>query len=238
METFALDVDPDLARDDILNAPAGLAALVAAGSQSQTALATTVVAPAPARKRGRPRDPEADGRILAAAAELILVHGFDNMTVDDVASRAKVGKATVYRRWARKDDLALAAMQQLYSTQMPVPDCGNLREDLRQSYLGALAFANSPEGAAYFRMSIGESMRDQRITALYRDAVEGAESASREIFERAIARGEIRSGPAIGYAIEWLAGILTIRTVIDRRPLAVEEIDAMVDFTLHGLGAR
>ena len=61
------------------------------------------------RKRGRPRDPEADGRILAAASALILVRGFDSMTVDEVASTAGVGKATVYRRWARKEDLAVAA---------------------------------------------------------------------------------------------------------------------------------
>lgn len=47
------------------------------------------------RKRGRPRDPQADVRILGAACTLILERGFDTMTVDDVASMAGVGKATV-----------------------------------------------------------------------------------------------------------------------------------------------
>ena len=73
------------------------------------------------RKRGRPRDPEADGRILAAASALILMRGFESMTVDEVASNAGVGKATVYRRWSRKEDLAVAAMEQLYRDE--VPDC-------------------------------------------------------------------------------------------------------------------
>ena len=63
-------------------------------------------APEARRKRGRPRDPEADGRILAAASSLILRRGFDNMTVDEVASTAGVGKATVYRRWARKEEVS------------------------------------------------------------------------------------------------------------------------------------
>ena len=53
-------------------------------------------------------------RITAAAAELMLQRGFDRTTVDDVASRAGVGKATVYRRWPSKEDLAVAAMETLY----------------------------------------------------------------------------------------------------------------------------
>ena len=79
-----------------------------------------VATPQVRRKRGRPRDPEADGRILAAASSLILLRGFDSMTVDEVATNAGVGKATVYRRWARKEDLAVAAMEQLYRDEMPV----------------------------------------------------------------------------------------------------------------------
>ena len=48
--------------------------------------------PAPPRRtRGRPRDPEADGRILAAASALILMRGFESMTVDEVASNLEAG---------------------------------------------------------------------------------------------------------------------------------------------------
>ncbi len=82
------------------------------------------------RKRGRPRDPEADARILAAASSLILLRGYESMTVDEVASSAGVGKATVYRRWSRKEDLAVAAMEQLYRDEMPPPDTGSIRGDL------------------------------------------------------------------------------------------------------------
>ncbi|MGZ4459813.1 MAG: helix-turn-helix domain-containing protein [Nocardioidaceae bacterium] len=51
--------------------------------------------PSVRRGRGRPRDPAVDQRITAAAAELMLLRGFDNTTVDDVAAKAGVGKATV-----------------------------------------------------------------------------------------------------------------------------------------------
>ena len=153
------------------------------------------VAPEPVpvrRKRGRPRDPEADRRILDAAAALILAHGFDNMTVDDVAARAHVGKATVYRRWAKKEDLAVAAMGQLYDAQMPTPDTGSIEGDLREAFAKVLAFANSEQGSAYIRTCIAESVRDPRIAALYRAANDRAEDSARMMFQRAIARGEVR----------------------------------------------
>ena len=138
------------------------------------------VAPEPVpvrRKRGRPRDPEADGRILDAAAALILVHGFDNMTVDDVASRAHVGKATVYRRWAKKEDLAVAAMGQLYDAQMPTPDTGSIEGDLREAFARVLAFANSEQGVGlhpHLHRRVGTRPADRR-------ALPGRQQPGREL---------------------------------------------------------
>jgi AcrR family transcriptional regulator len=189
------------------------------------------------RKRGRPRDPEADGRILEAAAALMLAHGFDNMTVDDVASRAKVGKATVYRRWAKKEDLAVAAMQRLYDAQMPTPDTGSIRGDLRQSFTDVLAFANSEAGAAYLRTCIAESVRDARIAALYRAANDQAEAGAREMFERGIARGEVRPDVNIGAAIQVLAGILLVRTITAMPMPVPSEVEGLVDLVLDGAWA-
>src|SRR5215217_4491127 len=119
------------------------------------------------RRKGRPRDASADERILAAAAQLILTRGFDNMTVDEVAATAKAGKATVYRRWAGKEDLAFAALEQLYGQEFPIPDTGSVAGDLRAAYTQGIEFAHTEAGLAYLRMSIAESLRDERIAALY-----------------------------------------------------------------------
>ena len=129
---------------------------------------TRAAPPEVRRKRGRPRDPEADGRILAAASSLILLRGYESMTVDEVASSAGVGKATVYRRWSRKEDLAVAAMEQLYRDEMPPPDTGSIRGDLLAMYASVLSFVNSPAGTDYVRTTVKESMRDDRIATLYR----------------------------------------------------------------------
>jgi AcrR family transcriptional regulator len=167
----------------------------------------------------------------------MLQRGFDRTTVDDVAAHAGVGKATVYRRWPSKEDLAVAAMESLYSTEMPEPDTGSIVTDLAQSYRAVLAFVNTPEGAAYLRTSIAESVRDDRIAALYRASTERREEQSRQTFERAIERGEVRADIDIDAAVQWLGGLLAVRAITHRPMPAVEESETLVEFTLRGVGA-
>jgi AcrR family transcriptional regulator len=193
--------------------------------------------PAP-RRKGRPRDTSADERILAAAAELILTRGFDNMTVDEVAAKARAGKATVYRRWAGKEDLAFAALEQLYTTQLPIPDTGTLRGDLLAATRQALEFAGSETGRAYVRMTVGESLRDRRVGALYTSAFEGQEKAVRQLFQRGIDRGELRPDFRMDVAANWLAGLMILYAIIERPMPSPDEAEELVDFVLEGIGAR
>ena len=190
----------------------------------------------PARRgRGRPRDPSTDERITAAAADLLLRGGFERTTVDEVAAVARVGKATVYRRWPSKDDLAVAAMETLFLVEIPEPDTGSVRDDLRESYRAVLAFVTTSQGEAFMRTSIVESVRDERIAALYRTSTERREAQHRATLVRAIERGEVRPDVDIDVAVQWLGGLLASR-VITRRPLpTVEDVDGLVDFTLRGI---
>lgn len=190
------------------------------------------------RGRGRPRDPETDERITTAAAELMLLRGFDRTTVDDVAARAGVGKATVYRRWPSKEDLAVAAMETLYTAEFPEPDTGSIHTDLAASYGAVLTFVNTPQGAAFLRSSIAESVRDDRIAALYRASSERREEYSRATFERGIARGEVRPDIDVESAVQWLGGLLAIRAVTHRPMPTVEDTEALVEFTLRGVHAH
>ncbi|QNN52125.1 TetR/AcrR family transcriptional regulator [Nocardioides mesophilus] len=193
------------------------------------------VAPAPRRGRGRPRDPLTDGRIIRAAAELLLQNGFDKTTVDDVAARAGVGKATVYRRWPSKEDLAVAAMESLYDSEFPEIDTGSLVADLTESYRAILAFVGSAEGEAFIRMSISESMRDPRIAALYRGSTVRREEQARRTFERAVARGEVRADADLDTAIQWMGGVIVARAIVGRPLPTIDDLDRYVDFTLRGI---
>lgn len=189
------------------------------------------------RKRGRPRDPQADVRILGAACTLILERGFDTMTVDDVASMAGVGKATVYRRWARKEDLAVAAMETLYRNEMPAPDTGSLHGDLTELLTATFNFANSESGTDYLRMTVKEVMRDSRIAAIYRRANNRYEQLIRSLFERGRQRGELDRDVDVTSAAEFISSLLITRTVAGRSVPSTSEVDGLVEFVLNGLQA-
>jgi AcrR family transcriptional regulator len=168
----------------------------------------------------------------------MLTRGYDNMTVDEVAATARAGKATVYRRWAGKEDLAFAALEQLYTQELPIPDTGSLRGDLRVSMGQALEFSGSETGRAYMRMTVAESLRDKRVGALYTAAYEGQEAAARAMFERAITRGEVRPDFRMDVAVSWFAGLMTLYAVIDRPVPSPDEVDELIDFLLDGIGKR
>jgi AcrR family transcriptional regulator len=165
----------------------------------------------------------------------MLQRGFDGTTMDDVAARAGVGKATVYRRWPSKDDLAVAAMETLYSAEIPEPDTGSIVTDLTESYRSVLAFLNTPEGEAFLRTSIAESVRDERIAALYRASSERREDQTRDTFRRAIERGEVRPDIDVDAAVQWLGGMLATRAITHRPMPTVEDVGPLVEFTLRGV---
>jgi AcrR family transcriptional regulator len=168
----------------------------------------------------------------------MLQRGFDKMTVDDVAARAGVGKATVYRRWPSKEDLAVAAMEEIYSAELPDPDTGSIRGDLTENFRNVLNFVNSPEGEAYFRMSMAESIRDPRIAALYRASTERAEETAALMYERGIARGEVRPDIDIPTVVQWLGGLLGARAITHRKLPQSDDVDRLVEFTLRGILAN
>ena len=169
----------------------------------------------------------------------MLLRGYDRTTVDDVAARAGVGKATVYRRWPSKEDLAVAAMETLYSAEMPEPDTGSVESDLAASYRSVLAFVNTPEGEAFLRTSIAESVRDDRIAALYRSSTERREEQTpappSSAPSRAARSGRTSTSTA---AVQWLGGLLALRAITNRPMPKVEDADALVEFTLRGVLKR
>jgi AcrR family transcriptional regulator len=91
----------------------------------------------PEPRRGRPRSEKAREAILDAAGDLLLGHGLSEVSMDEVAARAGVSKATIYRWWRTKEALALDTLYHEWDTARPLtPDnTGALRGDLL-SFLG------------------------------------------------------------------------------------------------------
>jgi AcrR family transcriptional regulator len=85
---------------------------------------------APVRGPGRPRDPHVEAAIVQATLELIDEQGYARLTLEAVAARAGVGKATIYRRWPGKEELAVHAVATVTEIRTPGRLPGPLREDL------------------------------------------------------------------------------------------------------------
>src|SRR5579864_4805918 len=85
-----------------------------------------------AKGPGRPRDEEVKKRILTSAARLLEAKTFDDITVDAIAEDAASCKATVYRWWPNKAAVLIEAFREKVSTELPLPDTGDFRSDVRQ----------------------------------------------------------------------------------------------------------
>ncbi|RZT13560.1 TetR family transcriptional regulator [Kribbella sp. VKM Ac-2569] len=187
-------------------------------------------------RRGRPRDPEAEPRIRRYAVQLLLERGFEGMTVDDVAEAAGVGKATIYRRWASKEQLANDAMADLFDLEIPDADTGSIAGDLRQVYRVALAFANSEYGRAMIRLAVSEANRDERSAAIYRGVLERRIELTRQALERARERGEpIKSTADPVLMVEWMAGVFVIRALTGQPMPPPDDADRLADITLRAV---
>ena len=83
------------------------------------------------RGRGRPRCEDSRARILDAGLELLEELSFAEITADAIAERAGASKSTIYRWWSNKDTVLVEALREAVAQELPFPDTGNLREDIR-----------------------------------------------------------------------------------------------------------
>src|SRR5919204_6033 len=85
--------------------------------------------PAPHPGRGRPRSERSQRAVIDAAAELLLEGGLETFTIDAVAARSGVSKATIYKWWPSKGAVALDGFFHAVDTHARFPDTGSVRED-------------------------------------------------------------------------------------------------------------
>ena len=192
----------------------------------------------PAR-RGRPRSEQADRAILRAATDLLAERGLQGMSIEEVAARAGVGKATIYRRWRSRGTLALDAFVAEFQGLQPVPDTGTLRGDL----LGALrawvrAVTRTPMGRVLLGL-VAEAQHDPALAEAWRQQVMEPLRAERSvIIQRAIDRGEIPASTDPDVVLDLLYGASYHRLLHGHRPLSDAFIREAVDLIVAGLAAQ
>lgn len=151
--------------------------------------------------------------ILVATLEVLADVGYDRLTMDAVAARAKASKATLYRRWTNKVSLVIEALQHSKAPH-DVPDTGSLREDLRAAFCGVGGLADA-DSVASFSSVLTAITRDAEFAEAFRREVIGPKLAfSQEIWRRAKARGELRDDVDLSLIEPALAGIVLHRVFL------------------------
>ncbi|WP_092863387.1 TetR/AcrR family transcriptional regulator [Quadrisphaera sp. DSM 44207] len=183
--------------------------------------------------RGRARE-EA---ILAAAVELVSEVGYERLTCDAIAARARASKATIYRRWSGKAELVADALRRQAQGDGPIalPDTGSLRGDLLAAVRAtARAVTGTGDLAGPSLLGLVEAVRDDPVLrAQVRSQIEdGSARVGRDVCARAAARGEllthVEGGPVVVVAV---AHVL-LTTLLHGAPPTDGERAALVDTVL------
>jgi AcrR family transcriptional regulator len=160
------------------------------------------------------------------------------MTVDDVASRAGVSKATIYRWWKSKAELALDAFVSDVRARVPVPDTGSLAGDLRARLRATVRAYARPPVRDVLTGLVGEAQFDRAFAEMLREhVVRPLREGSREVFRRAIERGEIAPAAPFDLALDMAVGAIYYRLLLGTAPVNVRLADQAVDLVIAALTA-
>ena len=191
------------------------------------------------KHRGRPRSEPARQAILAAATDLLLARGLSAVSMDAVAERAGVSKATIYRWWPTKETLALDALyEQLTEPSPEPPDTGSLETDLRTLLNGLMERARGGPYARVIGALVTEAATDPAFGELYRARyIEPRRAQARAIVRRALSRGELPAGTDVEAAVALLYGPVYHRLLHGHAELTPEFAAYVVRVVLAGLKA-
>lgn len=162
----------------------------------------------------RPRvEGHREQEILDAALQVLADVGYDRLTMDAVAHQAKASKATLYRRWNSKAKLVVEALARTKGTT-EVPDTGALRSDLLTTFCGMGGLTDHGTTATLGAVLTAASTDPEFAREFRAQVVEPKARVSREIFEKARERGELRDDLDIDIVIPALAGIVLHRVFL------------------------
>jgi AcrR family transcriptional regulator len=189
--------------------------------------------------RGRPRSAQADQAIFDATRQLLEAVGYHRLTIEGIAAEAGVAKTTIYRRYAHKAQLVLAARVQLaHDAPVTLPDTGSFRDDLLEvaKLIRAEISPSSPSsvGAAL----VGEASGDVAFAEGLRAFADQRFAQGRPVYDRAVARGELRPDADWRVISELLVGWIFHASVVSRREPDDATLEHAVDLLVEGVAPR
>lgn len=186
----------------------------------------------PPRAPGRPRSAHVDEAVIAAVLDLLAEGNVEALSIEAIAARAGVGKATVYRRWSNKDDLLLDAIRSLKGTP-PQPAGLSLRDDLVM-LLAEMARAPDARAGKVLPCLIPMLQRSPKMFRLYQEAVEPRREVMRGVLRRGVESGQLRPDIDVELTVAMMTGAVLMQKLLrwhpdlDDRDLPARVVDAML----------
>jgi AcrR family transcriptional regulator len=190
------------------------------------------------RLPGRPRSEQARLAILRSTLKILAHSGFSELTIEDVAERAGVGKATVYRWWPNKGALIADAFASSTTPTLHFPDTGSVYTDMSRQMRQLVKVFTGPRGRIVSAiLAAGQSDKDS-IRAFRERFLFPRRQEAYTTLRKAIRRGELRRDIDPDLLLDSLYGPIYMRFLIQHDRLNSDFVDCLCALILRGAGAR
>ncbi|MFL0266859.1 TetR/AcrR family transcriptional regulator [Candidatus Clostridium radicumherbarum] len=187
------------------------------------------------KKLGRPRSEETRADILNASYELLIENGFAAITVEKIAERAKVSKATIYKWWPNKAAVVMDGFLNATSVELPIPDTGSTIEDMFIQVNNFVKFLSTRKGRVITEI-IAEGQHDPQLADIYRKAYFiPRREISKRILESGISRGELRKDLDLEITIDLIWGPIFYRLLITGEVIDEAFVKKLINYAFEGI---
>ncbi|KOS27145.1 TetR family transcriptional regulator [Bacillus anthracis] len=185
-------------------------------------------------KKGRPRNIETQKAILSASYELLLESGFKAVTVDKIADRAKVSKATIYKWWPNKAAVVMDGFLSA-AARLPVPDTGSALNDILTHATSLANFLISREGTIINEL-VGEGQFDSKLAEEYRARYfQPRRLQAKQLLEKGMKRGELKENLDVQLSIDLIYGPIFYRLLVTGEKLDDSYVHDLVINAFEGI---
>jgi AcrR family transcriptional regulator len=179
--------------------------------------------------RTRRRGPTLERAIFDAVLDQLQAVGYVGLTMEGVAARAHTGKAALYRRWPRKEDLVVEALEHTLPSPTDLPDHGDVRDDLLDLLCRMTAMLNSPAGCAV-QCLMSETERDESFARLLHERVkEPRKRMFLDLLIRGADRGQVRSAAVTQLVAEAGPALVMQRFLAEGPPVPDDYVVSVLD---------
>jgi AcrR family transcriptional regulator len=183
-----------------------------------------------------------EARVYSVTVLVFAEKGWAGFTLDEVARRSGVGKASVYLRWRDKRELLLAAMRDRLEPFQGLTHTGDLRADLRAMADYVFRMYWGWAGLAIMRLWLDARTYPDLFADLRDFYLFGSEKAVQEMIRAAVARGELPEETSPALVLGTMFGVATVQVSMappepgeDVSERTAGYVDRLVDMVLHGL---